>query len=75
LSAMEKGLIWIELEDELRRPGCPICSIVEEGTRRNFSFFLNEGVLDPGMRLRLVESGGWLGSPGDGACRRARPQQ
>jgi len=56
---MEKGLIWIELEDGLRRPGCPICGILAEGTRRNFSFFLNDGVLDPGMRLRLVESGGW----------------
>jgi len=59
LSAMEKGLIWIELEDGLRRPGCPICAILAQGTRRNFSFFLNDGVLDPGMRLRLVESGGW----------------
>jgi hypothetical protein len=56
---MEKGLIWIELEDGLRRLGCPICSIVAESTRRNFSFFLEEGVLDPGMRLRLFESGGW----------------
>ena len=61
MSAMEKGLIWIELEDGLRRPGCPICGILAEGTRRNFSFFLNDGVLDPGMRLRLVESGGWCG--------------
>jgi hypothetical protein len=58
---MEKGLIWIELEGGLRRPGCPICGILAEGTRRNFSFFLDDGVLDPGMRLRLVESGGWCG--------------
>ena len=56
---MEKGLIWIELEDGLRRPGCPICGVLAAGTRRNFSYFLTDSVLDPGIRLRLVESGGW----------------
>jgi hypothetical protein len=58
-SGMDKGLIWIELEDGFAEPGCPICNILAHGTRRYFSFFLNDSVLDPGARLRLVESVSW----------------
>jgi hypothetical protein len=56
---MNKGLIWITLRQGLEEPGCPVCNILAEGTRRSFSFFLDEGVLDPEMRLRLIESNGW----------------
>ena len=40
LSAMEKGLIWIELEGGLRQLGCPICNVLAQGSERI------EGVLD-----------------------------
>jgi hypothetical protein len=56
---MEKGLIWIELEDGFREPGCTICNILAQGARRYFSFFLNDSVLDPGARLQLIESVSW----------------
>jgi len=56
---MNKGLTWITLRQGLEEPGCPICNILADGTRRNFSYFLDEGVLDPEMRVRLIESNGW----------------
>jgi len=56
---MDKGLTWIEIKQGLREAGCPLCNIRDDGTRRNFSFFLDEGVLDPGVRQRLIASGGW----------------
>jgi len=56
---MNKGLIWITLRQGLEQPGCPICNILADGTRRGFSYFLDEGVLDPEMRVRLIESNGW----------------
>jgi hypothetical protein len=56
---MNKGLTWITLRQGLEEPGCPICNILADGTRRNFSYFLDEGVLDPEIRLRLTESNGW----------------
>ena len=56
---MNKGLTWITLRQGLEEPGCPICNILAEGTRRSFSYFLDEGVLDPEMRVRLIESNGW----------------
>ena len=56
---MNKGLTWITLRQGLEESGCPICNILADGTRRNFSYFLDEGVLDPEMRLRLIESNGW----------------
>jgi len=56
---MNKGLIWITLRQGLEEPGCPICNILADGTRRGFSYFLDEGVLDPEMRVRLIESNGW----------------
>jgi len=56
---MNKGLTWITLRQGLEEPGCPICNILADGTRRNFSYFLDEGVLDPEMRVRLTESNGW----------------
>lgn len=56
---MKKGLIWMELEDGFREPGCPICNILAQGARRYFSFFLNDSVLDPGARLQLIESVSW----------------
>jgi hypothetical protein len=56
---MNKGLIWITLRQGLEEPGCPICNILADGIRRGFSYFLDEGVLDPEMRVRLIESNGW----------------
>jgi len=56
---MNKGLTWITLRQGLEEPRCPICNILAEGTRRSFSYFLDEGVLDPEMRVRLIESNGW----------------
>jgi len=47
------------LRQGLEEPGCPICNILADGTRRGFSYFLDEGVLDPEMRVRLIESNGW----------------
>jgi hypothetical protein len=56
---MNKGLIWITLRQGLEEPGCPICNILADGTRRSLSVFLYEEVNDPEMRLRLIESNGW----------------
>jgi hypothetical protein len=56
---MNKGLTWITLRQGLEAPGCPICNILADGSRRNFFYFLDEGVLDPEMRVRLIESTGW----------------
>ena len=58
-SGMDKGLIWIELKDGFAEPGCAICNILAQGTRRYFSFFLHESVTSPDERLRLIESAGW----------------
>ncbi len=56
---MNKGLTWIALRQGLEEPGCPICNILAEGTRRQLSVFLDEEVTAPDMRRRLIESNGW----------------
>jgi hypothetical protein len=56
---MNKGLTWITLRQGMEKPGCPICNILADGTRRDLAVFLDEEVTAPDMRLRLIESNGW----------------
>jgi hypothetical protein len=48
-----------ELRMACQKPGCPICAMVQRIGARYIEGTFNESMLDPGIRLKLVESLGF----------------
>src|SRR5512138_303835 len=48
-----------ELRAASRKPGCPICAMVQRAGARYIEGTFNESMLDPGIRLKLVDSLGF----------------
>jgi hypothetical protein len=56
---MNKGHSYFVLLEELKSPGCPICSLVIKDGRSYLDSLLYESVLDVPVRLNLMESFGF----------------
>lgn len=56
---MNKDGSYFRLEEALRKPECPICSLVLEDSRAYLDHLLYESVLDVPIRLMLIESFGF----------------
>jgi len=54
-----KFITYFQLIDAFQEPGCPVCSIVEQGALKALDGLLYEQVNDPITRERLVESHGF----------------
>lgn len=52
-------LEYFQLRDALEAPGCPVCRLAEEAVEASQRTLLHENVNDPGVRERLVRSGGF----------------
>lgn len=50
---------YFDLRDAFGKPGCPVCRLLEEGSRRNLDNLLYERVNDPGTRDVLRASRGF----------------
>jgi len=48
-----------ELRSAFKKPGCPICVLVQRAGARYIQGTFNESLLDPGIRKKLVESMGF----------------
>ncbi len=48
-----------ELRAACKKPGCPICALVQRAGARYIEGTFNESLLDPGIRKKLVESTGF----------------
>jgi hypothetical protein len=48
-----------EIRKMCGRPGCPVCSIVQRSVARYIEGVYNECILDPDVRLKLVQSRGF----------------
>ena len=48
-----------ELRLACKKPGCPVCAIVQKAGARYIEGIFSESMLDPGIRLKLVESLGF----------------
>jgi len=56
---MAFALTLVHLEEALRKPGCPICRLGDEASRRSADSFLWENVNDPDSRKPLQEAYGF----------------
>lgn len=48
-----------EIKAACKKPGCPVCTMVQRAGSRYIEGTFNESMLDPGIRLKLVESLGF----------------
>jgi len=48
-----------ELRAACKKPGCPVCALVQRAGARYIEGTFNESMLDPGIRMKLVESQGF----------------
>lgn len=55
----EKHINWFALEKACEKPGCPLCTIVNERSVRYIDNMLFEHVSDRGFRARFREAGGF----------------
>lgn len=58
-SASPKFVMYYELLEAFKQPGCPVCARLEEGSRRAMDEILYEQVTDPVTLARAVESRGF----------------
>jgi hypothetical protein len=54
-----KFITYFQLLDAFQVPGCPVCTLLEQGERKALDALLYEQVNDPFTRDRLVESHGF----------------
>lgn len=61
MDKMAKGadIIWLKIEEALKKRGCPICSIMRNSTEHYLENLLYEYVLDVGVRGKLHKSVGF----------------
>jgi len=57
--AASKFVMYYELLEAFKKPGCPVCTRLEEGSLKAMDDLLYEQVTDPATRARLVESRGF----------------
>lgn len=55
----EKHVNWFALEKACEKPGCPICTIVNERSQRYIDNMLFEHVSDRGFRAKYRQAGGF----------------
>lgn len=55
----EKHINWFALEKACEKPGCPVCAIVSERSKRYIDNMLFEHVSDRGFRAKYREAGGF----------------
>jgi hypothetical protein len=56
---MSKHLTYFHLLEALKSPGCPLCALMHENSRRYLDSLFYECVNDPGVRAKLVRSRGF----------------
>ncbi len=59
MSNWQHGLSYILMKEGLKTDGCPICTLLVSGMRRNFFWFLYENVNNLHIRKQLYESDGY----------------
>ncbi|MFA3783259.1 DUF6062 family protein [Melioribacteraceae bacterium 4301-Me] len=58
ISAIKRGLSWVELKESLKKEGCPICMIMLNSLEKYFEFLLYEYVLDAAVHKKMLASFG-----------------
>lgn len=58
ISAIKRGLSWVELKESMNLDGCPVCSTMLRSLEKYFEFLLYEYVLDAAVHKKMLASFG-----------------
>ncbi len=69
----EKDLVRLALLDEMKRPGCPVCRLIDKRSERRTNAILYENVTDAGFRRDFLDAEGFCGLHAEKVLKGGRP--